>query len=108
MPQVLQGYAVADDAVTGLVNGLRSIVAPVLTELDRALVAYARDELGGAFTLHPLAAAFAGRVSLRRLQAMGRNWQTRGWLTAPAVIGLQGLQAVIGAEIRLQDGYGRS
>lgn len=83
VPQVLQGYAVADDAVTGLVNGLRSIVAPVLTELDRALVAYARDELGGAFTLHPLAAAFAGRVSLRRLQAMGRNWQTRGWLTAP-------------------------
>ena len=125
-PQGLQGYAVTDDAVTGLVSGLCAIAAPALTELDRALVAYARDELGGAFTLHPLAAAFAGRVSLRRLQTLARSWELRGWLTAPVdavsprrltdalltlavgvraentVTGLQGLQAVTGAEDRLQ------
>lgn len=82
-PLGLQGYAVADDAVTGLVAGLRAVVAPALTELEMALVAYARDELGGAFTLHPLGAAFAGRVSLRRLQSLARTWQARGWLTAP-------------------------
>lgn len=122
VPQVLQGYAVTDDTVTGLVSGLRAVAAPALTELDRALVAYARDELGGAFTLHPLAEAFAGRISLRRLQNLARSWEMRGWLTAPldavsprrlteelltlavgvrgenAVTGLQGLQAVTGAE----------
>ena len=126
VPQVLQGYAVTDDAVTGLVRGLRAIVAPVLTALEQSLVAYARDELGGAFTLHPLAVAFAGRVSLRRLQHLARSWELRGWLTAPVdavsprrltddiltlavgvraentVTGLQGLQAVTGAEDRLQ------
>lgn len=72
--------------------------------------------------MHPLAEAFAGRISLRRLQNLARSWKMRGWLIAPAdavsprrlknelltlavggrventVTRLQGLQAVIGAE----------
>lgn len=56
---------------------------PVLSEVERALVAYAVRELGGAFTIGKLYEAHKGRISQRRLTALAQKWEARNWLTTP-------------------------
>jgi len=78
---------------------------PALSEIERALVKFAVENLDGAFTIGRLydamgaedltgtgtraggrACAGAGaraRVSKRRLTALGQSWEQRGWLTEP-------------------------
>lgn len=83
-PMILQGYAVEDAQVTGLVVGLRASKPSPLSDLDLELVAYARDWLGGAFRLKALGEFGAGRISYRKLKDLARAWESRGWLTKPA------------------------
>jgi len=82
--QVLQGFAVEDPTVAGLVARLRAEEPSPLSPLEADLVVFARDHLGGAFTLQALYDAFRGRISWRRLAALGRSWEARRWLTSPA------------------------
>jgi hypothetical protein len=81
---VLQGFAVEDPTVIGLVARLRAEEPSPLLPLEADLVVFARDHLGGAFTLQALYDAFRGRISWRRLAALGRSWEARRWLTSPA------------------------
>jgi hypothetical protein len=57
---------------------------PALEEIERRLVRYAVEELDGAFTINALADAFAGDISRRQLLKLGKQWESRGWLTTPA------------------------
>jgi hypothetical protein len=54
-----------------------------LDDVERALVRFALDELGGCFTINALADAFQGEVSRRQLLKLGKAWELRGWLTSP-------------------------
>ena len=64
---------------------------PALSEMERALVRYAVDHLGGAFTISKLYNAVGegdladtdARMSKRRLTTLGQRWEQRGWLTEP-------------------------
>jgi hypothetical protein len=76
----VQAAFVPDDALGEWVNAPSG---PVLDDTERALVAYALDELGGCFTINALADAFQGEVSRRQLLKLGRAWELRGWLTSP-------------------------
>ncbi|MBN1815434.1 MAG: DNA translocase FtsK [Anaerolineae bacterium] len=68
---------------------------PVLDDVERALVAYARDELSGAFTVGKLYDALrdgqlephgakAGDISKDGIAELAQRWERRGWLTEPA------------------------
>jgi energy-coupling factor transporter ATP-binding protein EcfA2 len=57
---------------------------PALSEVERALVAYALQDLDGAFIINQLYDAHKGRISKRQLTALAQRWELRGWLTAPA------------------------
>jgi hypothetical protein len=81
---ILQGYAVEDAQITGLVAGLRASKPSPLSDLDVELVAYARDWLGGAFKLKDLGEFARGRLSYRKLKELAQSWESRGWLTKPA------------------------
>ncbi|RLC85215.1 MAG: hypothetical protein DRI37_08210 [Chloroflexi bacterium] len=54
---------------------------PELNPLERALVAYARDELNGYFRLSKLAPAFKERISRRGLSRLAQRWEDVGLLT---------------------------
>ena len=54
---------------------------PELNPLERALVAYARDELNGYFRLNKLAPAFKERISRRGLSRLAQRWEDVGLLT---------------------------
>jgi hypothetical protein len=83
-PVTLQGFYVADEEVAALTGRLRVEPMQVLSDLERALVLYAVEHLDGAFKINALYSSFKGRISKRRLTALGKRWQTRGWLTEPA------------------------
>jgi DNA segregation ATPase FtsK/SpoIIIE-like protein len=55
----------------------------VLSEIERALVRYAVEELDGAFTINRLYERYQGDISRRQLVKLGRQWERRGWLTEP-------------------------
>jgi len=57
---------------------------PALSEVERALVAYALQELDGAFIINRLYETHKGRISKRQLTGLAQRWELRGWLTAPA------------------------
>ena len=59
-------------------------VAPILSDVERDLVEFALDNLGGAFKIDPLYSQFKGRISRRKLAKLARTWERRGWLTKPA------------------------
>jgi hypothetical protein len=52
----------------------------VLTELEEELVRHAVEHLGGKFHIHNLAAAFKGRIGMKRIWRLAKNWELRGWL----------------------------
>jgi hypothetical protein len=63
---------------------------PVLNDVERALVRYALDELGGAFTIDALYDAqeqgeldATERISRYALVNLAKDWERRGWLTEP-------------------------
>jgi hypothetical protein len=55
----------------------------VLSDVERALVRYAVEELGGAFTINRLYEQFKGEISKRQLTKTAKRWERRGWLTEP-------------------------
>lgn len=55
---------------------------PVLTPLERELVAYALDEHNGYFQLKEIHAAFAERISRKQLAQMASRWEDAGLLTS--------------------------
>ncbi len=54
---------------------------PALNPLERRLVRYALDELGGYFTIKALRQAFGGEISRARLSALARAWEASELLT---------------------------
>jgi len=82
-PLELQGYYLADEAVRAFTAGLAGRRYSPLTDLERELVHYAVEELGGAFPVDTLYEAFQGRISKRQVITLARAWGQRGWLTEP-------------------------
>ena len=85
-PLELQGFYLADEAIQAATAGLAGRSSSRLTELEREMVQYAVEELGGAFDTNALAVEFKGRMSRPKIQALARLWERRGWLT-PAQVG---------------------
>jgi len=56
--------------------------AEALNPVHRELTLYARDTLGGKFTITALAEAFKGEVSQRQIEKLSKEWERRGWLIA--------------------------
>jgi hypothetical protein len=56
---------------------------PALSEVERALVRYALQELDGAFTIGPLYDVHRGDISKYALTNLAQDWERRGWLTEP-------------------------
>lgn len=81
--RVLQGFAVEENQVADLVDGLRTSEVSPLSAQEADLVVFARDHLDGAFKLSALYDHFRGVWSWRQLQKVGRQWEVRGWLTRP-------------------------
>jgi len=54
-----------------------------LSDLERALVCYALDELGGAFAIGKLADAFTGQATHHEIRTLAERWERRGLLTKP-------------------------
>lgn len=81
--ETLQGFLVPEQKISELVDKLTAESAGLLTEIEAALVAYAQENLAGAFPLQPLYDRFKGSISWRQLTKLGRRWETRGWLTKP-------------------------
>jgi hypothetical protein len=79
----LQGFYVSDEAILSLARGQAEGQAPVLSPLERAMVAYALQELDGAFPIGRLYERFRGQISHRRLVKLGQRWESNGWLTPP-------------------------
>jgi DNA segregation ATPase FtsK/SpoIIIE-like protein len=77
----VQAAFVPDDALPAWVG---APIAPILDDTERALVRFALDELGGAFTISELYTAFKGEVSQYAIEKLARAWELRGWLSAPA------------------------
>jgi len=81
----MQGFYVSDEMIERLVGqwGAGAAVAAQLDDLEAEMVEYAVQELNGAFTISRLYEAFRGGISKRRLEALARTWERRGWLTPP-------------------------
>ncbi|UCC64402.1 MAG: DNA translocase FtsK [Anaerolineae bacterium] len=78
--ETLQGLYITEEDVERLVGELRGRRPPVLTELEEELVRHAVEHLGGKFHIHNLAAAFKGRIGMKRIWRLAKNWELRGWL----------------------------
>jgi len=99
--RVLQAYAVDDLTLSNTLARiappptltpetaprLLTVGAPThalrLTDLERALVCYALDELGGAFAIGKLADAFTGQATHHEVRTLAERWERRGLLTKP-------------------------
>jgi hypothetical protein len=55
---------------------------PALSPLERRLVGYALDELGGSFNVKELYQAFGDEISHARLRRLAQTWEIRELLTA--------------------------
>jgi DNA segregation ATPase FtsK/SpoIIIE-like protein len=55
----------------------------VLSEIERALVQTAIEDLDGAFTIGRLYEMHKGDISKRQLSKLAKTWERRGWLTEP-------------------------
>ena len=79
----LQGYLVGDEERERVLQACRQGIMPpqVLTDFERELVAYAREQLDGTFHTDSLWAVFRKRISRAKLLDLAREWERRGWLT---------------------------
>jgi hypothetical protein len=55
---------------------------PALSRLERQLVQYALDELGGRFTVSKLHETFGEEISRSRLRRLAQSWEVRDLLTS--------------------------
>jgi hypothetical protein len=78
--ETLQGLYIKEEGVERLVGELHGRRPPALTELEEELVRHAVEHLGGKFHIHNLAAAFKGRIGMKRIWRLAKNWELRGWL----------------------------
>jgi len=81
-PVTLQGFYLSDDKVAALTARLRSQPVQVLTDLERELVRYAVEHLGGGFNTNRLWPAFQERIGRQSLLSLARRWEHIGWLAA--------------------------
>jgi hypothetical protein len=84
-PQELQAYYVPDKQLAELARSVwdSNKVGPSLTGGEQALVAFAINELGGAFIKNKLVAAFPNWTD-HQVKKLAKSWEVRGWLTKPA------------------------
>ncbi|MCR4407348.1 MAG: FtsK/SpoIIIE domain-containing protein [Anaerolineae bacterium] len=83
----LQGFLVNDAQIMALAERLGSrLTKPPLEPVERDLVAYAVEHLGGGFKIGELARAFAGdeRTSAWHIRKLAERWEQEGLLTKPA------------------------
>jgi DNA segregation ATPase FtsK/SpoIIIE-like protein len=85
-PMELQGFYLDDETVKALTGTLAGRAYSRLTDVEREMVEYAVEQMGGAFDTNALAVRFKGRLSRPKIQRLARLWEKRGWLT-PAVVG---------------------
>lgn len=78
--ETLQGFYIKDEKVEHLAEKLRGEGSAVLTALEEEMVHYAMEHLEGKFTIHKLAEAFKGRIGMKRIWRLAKNWELRGWL----------------------------
>ena len=86
-PEVLQGFWLPDRELDARLARIAGRQPCPLTDNERALVAYAVNELGGAFKIQVLYEALKGSQwhwSWRQLQKLAQRWELRGWLTPNA------------------------
>jgi hypothetical protein len=82
-PVELQGFYLGDEAMRAVLAGLAGRQYSQLTDLECALVRHAVHELAGEFKIEALYETFRGQISKRKLTALARTWERRGWLTEP-------------------------
>ncbi|MCP4541472.1 MAG: hypothetical protein GY832_30445, partial [Chloroflexi bacterium] len=79
----VQAAYVPEEAVgdwVPVIPATNSIFAPKLSDTERALVLYALDKLGGAFTINKLYEAHNDRMSKHAMTKLAQAWEHRGWL----------------------------
>jgi DNA segregation ATPase FtsK/SpoIIIE-like protein len=84
----VQVLRVEPDAVGDFISEQVTVERPagdqsVLSDVERALVRHAVEELDGAFTINRLYEEFKGEISRRQLVKLGKAWERRGWLSEP-------------------------
>ena len=62
-------------------RSISSAALPALSPLERKLVWYALEELGGRFTVKELHQAFKDQISQSRLRRLAQAWEARELLT---------------------------
>jgi len=86
-PEVLQGFWLPEAELDARLARLVNRQPCPLTDHERALVAYAVNDLAGAFKVQVMYEALKGSQwhwSWRQLQKLARAWELRGWLTPQA------------------------
>lgn len=78
--ETLQGFYITEQEIEHLTSRLRGSRPAVLTELEEEMVRHAMAHLNGKFHIHKLAAAFKGRIGMKRIWRLAKNWELRGWL----------------------------
>ncbi len=76
---------------------------PMLTALERELVAHSMNELNGHFRLRALHEAFKGRISYRAICNLAKLWETTGLLTEQPRRVTMALQALVDQASRTAD-----
>jgi S-DNA-T family DNA segregation ATPase FtsK/SpoIIIE len=71
----LQGFYITDQEVERLTDALRGRQQPVLTELEEEMIRYAMEQLDSKFHIHKLAAAFKGRIGMKRIWRLAKSWE---------------------------------
>jgi len=78
--ETLQGLYITEKEIERLAGELRGGRPSLLTELEEEMVRHAMTHLSGKFHIHKLAAAFKGRIGMKRVWRLAKNWELRGWL----------------------------
>ena len=78
--ETLQGLYITEKEIERLAGELRGGRPSLLTELEEEMVRHAMTHLSGKFHIHKLAAAFKGRIGMKRIWRLAKNWELRGWL----------------------------
>jgi hypothetical protein len=78
--ETLQGFYITEQAIAKLTGRLRGHRPALLTDLEDELVRHAMAHLDGKFHIHKLAAAFKGRIGMKRIWRLAKRWELRGWL----------------------------
>jgi energy-coupling factor transporter ATP-binding protein EcfA2 len=78
--ETLQGLYITEKGIDQLTARLRGSQPSVLTELEEEMVRYGMAHLDGKFNIRKLATAFKGRIGMKRVWRLAKNWERRGWL----------------------------